>query len=201
MANTRQKNPAKKKLILQSAKKLFSEKGYDATGMEEIASGAGVPKSLIYYHFKSKEELLDTITSIFFDEYDRILRDASDRGIEKISRYISFLKTEKECIRIILAESLKNTGNNTLFFKVMKPLIDYDNELSGTPEPGTGRENQAHWVTEFFTSIVPTVLFVCYEDNWCSYFGVRKKDLEKDFARAYKLTHGAYHRHIEKESL
>ena len=37
--------------------KLFAEKGYDATSIEEITATVGVAKGTLYYHFSSKEEI------------------------------------------------------------------------------------------------------------------------------------------------
>lgn len=169
--------------------------------MEEIASLTGVPKSLIYYHFKGKEDLLNKIIAEFYGEYERILQDGSERGINKISTYVDFLEKNRDCIRIILAESLKQTSNNTMIFKAVDTLRNSDNELADNGNSTNNKSNHAHWVTEFFTSIIPTIFFVCYDENWCKYFGVTKEELAKDFFTAYKLTHGAYHEHIKKESL
>ncbi|MGI5936151.1 MAG: TetR/AcrR family transcriptional regulator [Oscillospiraceae bacterium] len=47
--------------ILSAATQLFSQKGYDATRVNDIASAANVNKALIYYYFKSKEDILDYI--------------------------------------------------------------------------------------------------------------------------------------------
>lgn len=44
--------------LLESARKLFSEKGYRGTSTEEIAANAGLTKGALYFHFKSKEEIL-----------------------------------------------------------------------------------------------------------------------------------------------
>ncbi len=43
--------------ILAAASRLFVERGYAATRMEEIAAAAGVTKGTLYLYFKSKEEL------------------------------------------------------------------------------------------------------------------------------------------------
>jgi len=48
---------ARKQAILQAAIKVFSQKGYDRTNMEEIAKEAELSKGIIYYYFASKEEL------------------------------------------------------------------------------------------------------------------------------------------------
>ena len=39
--------------------KLFAEKGYDATSIEEITATVGVAKGTLYYHFSSKEEIFN----------------------------------------------------------------------------------------------------------------------------------------------
>ena len=48
-----------KRKIFEIAMKLFSEKGYDATSIEEITATVGVAKGTLYYHFSSKEEIFN----------------------------------------------------------------------------------------------------------------------------------------------
>jgi AcrR family transcriptional regulator len=48
-----------KERILNASIELFSQKGFDAASVNEIAEQANVTKALIYYYFKSKEEILD----------------------------------------------------------------------------------------------------------------------------------------------
>ena len=45
--------------IIKAATQLFSQKGYDVTRVSDIATAADVNKALIYYYFKSKEDILD----------------------------------------------------------------------------------------------------------------------------------------------
>lgn len=48
-----------KRKIFETSLKLFSEKGYDATSIEEITATVGVAKGTLYYHFSSKEEIFN----------------------------------------------------------------------------------------------------------------------------------------------
>ncbi len=48
-----------KERIINASIELFSKKGFDAASVNEIAEQANVTKALIYYYFKSKEEILD----------------------------------------------------------------------------------------------------------------------------------------------
>lgn len=47
-----------KKNIVEQAGRLFSEYGYDSTGMNDIAKAAGVTTGALYHHFKNKEDIL-----------------------------------------------------------------------------------------------------------------------------------------------
>ena len=44
--------------LLQVAVKLFNERGYDGTSMEDLSRKLGITKSAIYHHVPSKQELL-----------------------------------------------------------------------------------------------------------------------------------------------
>jgi len=53
--------------ILLAAVALFTERGYDATSMEDLARALGITKSAIYHHVSSKEELLRLATGRALD--------------------------------------------------------------------------------------------------------------------------------------
>ena len=50
-----------KERLLESAKILFSQKGYYATSVEDIVESAGLSKGAFYFYFKSKEELFKSL--------------------------------------------------------------------------------------------------------------------------------------------
>lgn len=56
---TREKNT--KERILEEALKLFSQSGYMGTSMNDIAAELGVTKAALYKHYKSKQEILESI--------------------------------------------------------------------------------------------------------------------------------------------
>jgi AcrR family transcriptional regulator len=47
--------------ILQTAERLFGEKGYRGVSIDDIAKAAGVSKGLVFYHFTSKKALVEHI--------------------------------------------------------------------------------------------------------------------------------------------
>jgi AcrR family transcriptional regulator len=57
----------KKKLIMDTALKLFAENGFHATSMSKIAKKAGISKGLTYNYFESKKDILDEIIRTGFN--------------------------------------------------------------------------------------------------------------------------------------
>jgi AcrR family transcriptional regulator len=58
----------RRKTIIETAGKLFVEKGYEATTMDEIAADAGFAKGTIYHYFANKAELLHVLREDFEKE-------------------------------------------------------------------------------------------------------------------------------------
>ncbi|RII17814.1 HTH-type transcriptional repressor KstR2 [Streptomyces sp. YIM 130001] len=63
--------------LLSAAAEVFAAEGYNATTVRRIADAAGMLAGSLYYHFDSKEAMLDEILSGFLDElragYERVL--------------------------------------------------------------------------------------------------------------------------------
>jgi AcrR family transcriptional regulator len=59
--------------IQRVAMDLFAERGYDKTSLREIAERLGVTKAALYYHFRSKEELLDSFLRDRLDQLDEMI--------------------------------------------------------------------------------------------------------------------------------
>ncbi len=78
--------------IAKSAAKLFNEKGYLETSMEDISAAAHLSKGGIYHYFSSKNEILFFISSHFMDRLLKGLEDelkAFEDSISKIKYFIS----------------------------------------------------------------------------------------------------------------
>jgi AcrR family transcriptional regulator len=55
-------------VILRTSLKLFSEKGFDHTSVDDIAKSAKISKGLVYHYFTSKDQVLYTLMKDSFDE-------------------------------------------------------------------------------------------------------------------------------------
>ncbi|MFG3188855.1 TetR/AcrR family transcriptional regulator [Streptomyces omiyaensis] len=69
--------PERRRELLEVAAEVFAAQGYDATTVRRIADAAGLLAGSLYYHFDSKESMLDEILSGFLDDlwtrYDAVL--------------------------------------------------------------------------------------------------------------------------------
>ncbi|MFF8531352.1 TetR/AcrR family transcriptional regulator [Streptomyces sp. SAS_267] len=69
--------PERRRELLGTAAEVFAEHGYNATTVRRIADEAGMLAGSLYYHFDSKESMLEEILRTFLDElwdgYDTVL--------------------------------------------------------------------------------------------------------------------------------
>lgn len=63
--------------ILQAALDLFSTKGYDSTGIQEIIDAVGITKPTLYHYFGSKEGLVRELLNTHFGAFNARLRESS----------------------------------------------------------------------------------------------------------------------------
>ncbi len=101
----------KKTKILESALKLYSEKGSKNTSVEDIAKKAGIGKGTIYLYFKSKEDIFIESVIYAFSQWGKVLKEELEKidSYEKrlefyIEKNILMLSKSKEIANIFVAE-------------------------------------------------------------------------------------------------
>ncbi|BCJ67291.1 TetR/AcrR family transcriptional regulator [Polymorphospora rubra] len=60
--------------VLRVATELFAEKGYDATGVQELSESTGLGRGALYYHIKNKQQLLLSIALRLLENANREAR-------------------------------------------------------------------------------------------------------------------------------
>lgn len=84
--------------ILDAAQKLFLEKGYDHTTIQDIVDELGdLTKGAVYHHFRSKEEIMDAVGDrmFFTNNPFEAVRNRSDlNGLEKLREAIRINQTD-----------------------------------------------------------------------------------------------------------
>jgi len=80
--------------IHAAALELFSSRGYEKTSLREIAEQVGITKASLYYHYSSKQELLQAIIGTFFDDLNDVFEQIAEqpwspeREVEVMGAYL-----------------------------------------------------------------------------------------------------------------
>lgn len=134
-----------KRKIFETSMKLFAEKGYDATSIEEITSVVGVAKGTLYYHFSSKEEIFNFLV----DEGMKLLKNSIEIKTSKCETTIDKLKAvsliqlktiyKYENIITIVLSQMFGTGARNVFCR--EKVIEYVNVIQKIIEEGLERDD------------------------------------------------------------
>ncbi len=78
-----------RQLVLDTAQRLFTQYGYDATSLQMIADEMGVTKAAVYYYFRTKADILHAIAAVTFAAIDELIEGARLKtGRAARSRYL-----------------------------------------------------------------------------------------------------------------
>ncbi|NCB93055.1 MAG: TetR/AcrR family transcriptional regulator [Clostridia bacterium] len=88
-------------LILNVAEKLFLEKGYDDTSIQDIINGlGGLSKGAVYHHFKSKEDIFNAVGDRYNQPILASMKKVRDNpaltGFEKLKKMFELSLTETD---------------------------------------------------------------------------------------------------------
>ncbi|MBO0827440.1 MAG: TetR/AcrR family transcriptional regulator [Streptosporangiales bacterium] len=116
--------------IQQVALDLFAEQGYDKTSLREIAERLDVTKAALYYHFKTKDEILGSVLDDYLTEVEELAdwaeqqpQDAEHRR-EVLTRYIDIAGRGIKAARFVqrAPEHTGQSGIGERFMKAMKRM-------------------------------------------------------------------------------
>jgi AcrR family transcriptional regulator len=86
----------RREILLETAFKMFSERGYRRTSVRDITRGAGVTEAVLYHYFNNKADLLTAVIARYapFARFQEILGDLGDAPVDSVLRELSteFLK-------------------------------------------------------------------------------------------------------------
>jgi len=93
--------------IQQIAVELFSEHGYEGTSLREIAEHLGVTKAALYYHFKSKEDIILSLVEDYQAQMDALIGWAKEHPgnagtrREILNRYMHIVAERSQVFRML----------------------------------------------------------------------------------------------------
>ncbi len=117
----------RKNEILDVAEQLFVEKGFDNTSTNDIINEIGIARGTLYYHFKSKEEILDTIVERIrcekITEAAAIVADRKIPMLERLTGSVLALNIEGE-VGVEVLEQIHKPQNALLHQKIQERIVN-----------------------------------------------------------------------------
>ncbi|WUH65858.1 TetR/AcrR family transcriptional regulator [Streptomyces sp. NBC_00440] len=107
--------------LLAAATRLFAERGYDRTSVQEIVEAAGVTKGALYHYFGSKEDLLQEV-------YSRLLRLQQERLDAFADSDAPVEQRLREAAADVVVTTIENLDDASIFFRSMHQLSPEKNK-------------------------------------------------------------------------
>ena len=159
-------------LILSHALELFSARGYDAVGVQEIVLAAGVTKPTLYHHFGNKEGVLGALVTrdsrplltelAAATQYQtRDQGDLTPELLEVAKVYLSFATTQTSFYRLLSACSLAPRESHS--YRAAQPVEQAQHQLVATLFERAARDHgnmqgRAHRYAYSFVGLINTYL-------------------------------------------
>ncbi len=129
--------------ILKAATQLFAWRGFHETSMSEVARNAQVSKALIFWHFKSKEELFLAVLNRLLEPYfidfaeETSVLDERAQIVRLVENYLSFVRDQASSVRFFLAQLLRSEQlSDALGNQVLRLYESYRNLVVALIERG-----------------------------------------------------------------
>ncbi|HEX5565534.1 MAG TPA: TetR/AcrR family transcriptional regulator [Streptomyces sp.] len=103
--------------LLAAATRLFADRGYDRTSVQEIVEAAGVTKGALYHYFGSKEDLLHEI-------YARVLRMQQERLDAFADADAPVEQRLRAAAADVVVTTIENLDDAMIFFRSMHQLSE-----------------------------------------------------------------------------
>ena len=118
--------------ILDVAERLFCEKGFDNASTNDILTEIGIARGTLYYHFKSKEDILDAmierLTNQMVEKASVIALDESIPVLERLTRTMLSLNIDNELGDMVM-EQIHRPQNALMHQKLENMLLGRVNKL------------------------------------------------------------------------
>jgi AcrR family transcriptional regulator len=83
---------ATREQIIEAADRLFYQQGFDRTSFADIAAAVGISRGNFYYHFKTKDEILDAVIALRLANTRKMLEAWEAEGGDPAGRVRCFIR-------------------------------------------------------------------------------------------------------------
>ena len=177
-----------KRKIFETSMRLFAEKGYDGTSIEEITSAVGVAKGTLYYHFSSKEEIFNFLV----EEGMKLLKNSiaikiskCDNVLDKIKAVsLIQLKAVKKYENLLTIVMSQTWGNETRNVFCKEKVIEYIDVIKDIVQEGVDNGDIVECDSEILASEIFSL--TCSTLIYKRKVGLEEIDIQKIYSEYEK---------------
>lgn len=152
--------------IIQSAKQVFIEKGFEKGKMKDIADRAGISRTNLNYYFRTKKNLFYSIVEQIFESliprFENVLHKQNQPTLERFEElvdvYTGFLSANSDIPFFVISEINRNPKLLVEFIKESEKINSYldvlKNMLNSSLKP-----NQANYFMQMPLEEVLTIVY------------------------------------------
>jgi len=107
------------------AYRMFIEKGYENTSIDEIVAKAGIAKGTYYYYFASKEATLEAVIEMMIEKESAVAKELLQAPLsipEKLVSVVNAFRPEKE--EAVITDVLERKENIVMHDKICKKIVE-----------------------------------------------------------------------------
>ncbi|KLU61013.1 biofilm operon icaADBC HTH-type negative transcriptional regulator IcaR [Peptococcaceae bacterium CEB3] len=201
--------PAKQK-IMDAAREIFAEKGFDGARVDEIAKRAQVNKALIYYYFESKEQILEELMEWLVHETVDFKKNLfRNEGLDYpgdlnialtsmggkleivLNRFLAFFKDKRDILNIVTTEALKEGPEKNYLFRMIQMMLE-DSSKRMIETYDVPIDVDALTISTAFFALIPMITFITFGQKWAEYNHKDYSSTEKKFAQVLNQVYYEY---------
>ncbi|MFM0501755.1 TetR/AcrR family transcriptional regulator [Paraburkholderia caffeinilytica] len=194
----RKSSDGTRKIILDAALEVFSEKGYDGARVDEIALRTGLNKNVLYHHFGNKDELFKAVLEHMYQVIRERQNDLQSRDLDPVSgmrKLVMFTGRiwvqHPQFLRLLHSENLlegRHVKQSDVIYNMYSPLTATINDLLTRGQAaGVFRDNIDP--VDLYISI--SALTAHYISNRYTFEGIFKMSLMSPQRIKHRLEHAA----------
>lgn len=119
------KGERRKQDLLNIAYRMFIEKGYENTSVDDIITEAGIAKGTYYYYFESKEATLEAVIEMMIEKAENIAKAAlmnPEPIPQKLASVVYAFQPNKD--EIVITDVLERKENIVMHDKIGKKIVE-----------------------------------------------------------------------------
>lgn len=119
------KGERRKQELLNIAYRMFIEKGYENTSVDDIITEAGIAKGTYYYYFESKEATLEAVIEMMIEKAENVAKAALMNPVpipQKLASVVYAFQPNKD--EVVITDVLERKENIVMHDKIGKKIVE-----------------------------------------------------------------------------